>query len=70
MGVKTTSRAIKVIVPQDTDRDSLVVFAKQTIKQMLHLDKIKIVSITPSHAKAERDGELTYKVKFVNLMPN
>ena len=66
----TTSRAIKVIVPEDTDRDSLVVFAKQTIKQMLRMDKVKIVSITPSHSKSEGDGELTYKVKFVNLMPN
>lgn len=67
---KTTSRSIKVIVPKDTDRDSLVVFAQRTIKAMLHLDTIKIVSITPSHAKAEKDGELTYRVKFINLMPN
>lgn len=67
---RTTSRAIKVIVPQDTDRDSLVVFAKQTIKKMLHMDNIKIVSITPSHSKVEAVDELTYKVKFINLMPN
>lgn len=66
----TTSRAIKVIVPEGTDRDSLVVFAKQTIKKMLHMDKIKIVSITPSHSKVEADDELTYKVKFINLLPN
>ena len=67
---KTTSRSFKVIVPADTDRDDLVVFARRTVKQMFHLDTIKIVSITPSNAKAEKDGELTYRVKFINLMPN
>jgi len=67
---KTTTRSIKVLVPKGTDRDSLVVFAQRTIKQMLHLNTIKIVSITPSHSKAEKDGELTYRVTFINLMPN
>lgn len=70
MGSKTTERSMKIIVPKDTDRESLVVFAQRTIKQMLHMSTIKIVSITPSHAKAEKDGELTYRVKFINLMPN
>ena len=66
----TTNRSVKIVVPKDIDRDSLVVFAKTVIKDMMKMSNTKIVSIVPSHSKSETEDELTYKVSFINLMPN
>jgi hypothetical protein len=66
----TTTRSIKLLVPEGATREDLMVFARRTIKRQLRIDRFKILSISPAHSKSEKDGEMTYRVAFTNLMPN
>ncbi len=58
------------MVPAETTRDHLLVFARRMITQTVRLTQFEIQSMTISHSKAEKPGQVTYKVVFVNLLPN
>lgn len=66
----TTTKRIKLSVPAETSRDQLLVFARKTIQQTFRLTHFDIQSMTISHSKCEKPGEMTYRIEFVNLMPN
>ena len=65
-----TRRNLKIVVPKDLGRDDLMRFAGKTVEHVLKTKKYMIVSVTPSHSKSEEEGEMTYKIQVVNLMPN
>jgi len=65
-----TTRSVKLSVPAETGRDQLLVFARKTICQLVKLTHIEIKSITISHSKCEKPGEVTYRVTYLNLLPN
>jgi len=63
-----TTRSIKVLVPSGISRDKLLEFARHTIEQQLLIKHFRIETISPSHSKAEEEGEMTYRVSFTNVM--
>jgi hypothetical protein len=63
-------RSIKLTVPADTTRDDLLVYARKTIERTLKLSHFEVQSMTSSYSKGEKPGEVTYRIRFVNLLPN
>jgi len=64
------TRSIKLMVPEETSRDELFVFARNLLQQQLKLQHFEIVEMSISHAKTAKSGELTYRIEYVNLYPN
>lgn len=67
---KTTTRSVKLMVPAETTRDHLLVFARRMITQTVRLTQFEIKSMTISHSKCEKPGQVTYMIEFTNLLPN
>lgn len=64
------TRSIKVLVPKGISRDKLLEFARLTIENQLLIKHFRIETISPSHSKAEEEGEMTYRINFTNIMFN
>ena len=64
------TRSIKLMVPEETSRDELLVFARDLLKQQLKLKHFEILEMSLSDAKTAKSGELTYRIEYVNLYPN
>lgn len=58
--------SVKVVVPAVTSREHLMSYAKRVLEHQLKLPHARILEVSISDSKYEKDDELTYRIRYVN----